>query len=209
MLYSDMFPATMAADREARLPGPALAVAAARYGTPVYVIDMAGAAAAAARLEAAFGRPWLRLFSPKANDLPAITSFLHGHGWPSRPAIELGRYLVGAGGWLVDTALEGRVWESTDSLGQHLLPAMHRGDLVAIGQAGAYGASFTSRYNGRPPVGEVLLWPDGSLQPCERPAISGASWPDPVRAPHVAARHLPQGACRTVGSPPATKESLP
>ena len=110
---------------------------------------------------------------------------------------------------LLDTALEGPVCESTDSFGQHLLPPMHRGDLVAIGQAGAYGASFTSRYNGRPPPGEVLLWPDGSLQPCERPAISGASWPDPVRAPHVAARHSPQGACRTVGSPPATKESLP
>lgn len=187
---------------------------------------------------------------------------------PRRPAIEPGRYLVGAAGWLVasvlharpsadgsqqvvldagmtefirpalygsrhsayalhaesppasgmqgsrgadlmDTALEGPVCESTDSFGRHLLPSMHRGDLVAIGQAGAYGASFTSRYNGRPPPGEVLLWPDGSLQPCERPAISGASWPDPVRAPHVAARHLPQGACRIVGSPPATKESLP
>lgn len=452
-------------------------MAAARFGTPVYVIDMAGVAAAAARLTAAFGRPWLRLYSLKANDLPAITSFLHSHGWgasvvsagewrhartggvanesvafeglgktdsqlelvvtetaagrplrwlavesaqeasvlaglarrtglghdgrppldllirlnpevtpetrpefavgartskfgasyqeilalarsgaltgpglrlrgihvhvgsdlagvqafctagvsaarllaalralgcgdpswldtidfgggfpvpaagapgpeafrdalvrvlheanldlPSRPAIEPGRYLVGAAGWLVasvlharpgtdgtqqvvldagmtefirpalygsrhsahalhaegrpapgmpgssraadllDTALEGPVCESTDSFGRHLLPPMHRGDLVAIGQAGAYGASFTSRYNGRPPPGEVLLWPDGSLQPCERPAISGASWPDPVRAPHVAARHLPQGARRIVGSPPATKESLP
>lgn len=466
-----MFSATMAADREARPPGPALVMAAARFGTPVYVIDMADVDAAAARLAAAFGRPWLRLYSLKANDLPAITSFLHRRGWwasvvsagewrharaggvanesvafeglgktdaqlelvvneaaagrplrwlaiesaqeatvlarlaqraglgrdgrppldlllrlnpevmpetrpefavgvrtskfgasyqeiltlaqsgvlagpglrlrgihvhvgsdltgaqafctagvsaarllaalralgpgdpswldtidfgggfplpaagalgpeafcdalvralhearlelPPRPAIEPGRYLVGAAGWLVasvlharpgadgtqqvvldagmtefirpalygsrhsahalsaeggpasgmqgsraadllGTALEGPVCESTDSFGQHLLPPMHRGDLVAIGQAGAYGASFTSRYNGRPPPGEVLLWPDGSLQPCERPAISGASWPDPVRAPHVAARHLPQGACRTVGSPPAT-----
>lgn len=471
-----MFPATMAADREARLPGPALATAATRFGTPVYVLDVAGVAAAAARLEAAFGRPWHRLYSLKANDLPAVASFLHSHDWgasvvsagewrharaggvanesvafeglgktdaqlelvvseaaagrplrwlaiesgqeaavlaglaqraglgrdgrppldlllrlnpevtpetrpefavgartskfgasyqeilalaqsgalagpglrlrgihvhvgsaltgvqafcaagvsaarllaalravhwsdpswldtidfgggfplpaagvpgpeafrdalvealheanlelPSRPAIEPGRYLVGAAGWLVasvlharpgahraqqvvldagmtefirpalygsrhsahalpaegrpahgaqgsratdllDTALEGPVCESTDSFGQHLLPPLHRGDLVAIGQAGAYGASFTSRYNGRPPPGEVLLWPDGSLQPCERPAIRGASWPDPVRAPHSAARHLPQDACRTVGSPPATKESLP
>lgn len=478
-----MFAATMAADREARLPSPALAAAAARFGTPVYVIDMAGVAAAAARLEAAFGRPWLRLYSLKANDLPAITSFLHSHGWaasvvsagewrharaggvanesvafeglgktdaqlelvvsetaagrplrwlaiesgqeaavlaglarraglgrngrpsldlllrlnpgvapetrpefavgaraskfgmsyqeilalarsgaltgpglrlrgihvhvgsdltevlafrsagvsavrllsalrdvhgsdaswldtvdfgggfplpaagtpgpeafrdglvraldeanlelPGRPAIEPGRYLVGAAGWLVasvlharpdaghaqqvvldagmtefirpalygsrhsahalraggpapgtpgstaavplgtaasgllDTALEGPVCESTDSFGRHLLPPLHRGNLIAIGQAGAYGASFTSRYNGRPPPAEVLLWPDGSLQPCERPALSGTSWPDPARAPHSAARHLPQDACRTVGSPPATKESLP
>jgi diaminopimelate decarboxylase len=467
MLYSGMFPVTMAADREAGLPGAALALAADRFGTPVYVIDMAGVAAAAARLEAVFGGPWLRLYSLKANDLPAITSFLHGHGWgasvvsagewrharaggvanesvafeglgktdtqlelvvsetaagrtlrwlaiesgqeaavlaglarraglgqdgrpaldlllrlnpqvapetrpefavgsraskfgmsyqeilalaqsralagpglrlrgihvhvgsdlagvqafcsagvsaarllsalrnvcgsdaswldtvdfgggfplpaagvpgpeafhdglalalhgaglelPYRPAIEPGRYLVGAAGWLVarvlharpgaghaqqvvldagmtefirpalygsrhsahalrpggpasgllETELEGPVCESTDSFGRHLLPSLHRGDLIAIGQAGAYGASFTSRYNGRPPPAEVLLWPDGSLQPCGRPALSGTSWPDPPRAPHSAARHLPQGACRTVGSPPATKESLP
>jgi hypothetical protein len=35
MLYSGMFPVTMAADREARPPGRALAAAAARLGTPV------------------------------------------------------------------------------------------------------------------------------------------------------------------------------
>jgi diaminopimelate decarboxylase len=479
-----MFPATMAADREARVPGAALASAAARFGTPLYVIDMAGIAAAASRLAAAFGRPWVRLYSLKANDLPAVAAFLHSHGWgasvvsagewrharaggvanesvafeglgktdaqlelvvnetaagralrwlaiesgqeaavlaglarraglgrdgrppadlllrlnpevapetraefavgaraskfgmsdreilalvrsgtlagpglrlrgihvhvgsdlagvdsfctagvsavrllsalrdacgcgalwldtvdfgggfplpapgvpgpaefhgalaralyeanlelPARPAIEPGRYLVGATGWLVasvlharpgtshaqqvvldagmtefirpalygsrhsahalraegrpapgthdsaaspgahdspagllDTALEGPVCETTDSFGQHPLPPLRRGDLVAIGQAGAYGASFTSRYNGRPPPGEVLLWPDGSLQPCERPALGGADWPGPALAAHRAARHLPRGPRRTVGSPPATKESLP
>jgi diaminopimelate decarboxylase len=447
-----MSPGTIAANREVRPPGPALSAAAARFGTPVYVTDMVDLAAAAARMEAAFGPPWHRLYSLKANDLPAITTFLHGRGWgasvvsagewrharaagvanqsvafeglgktdaqlelvvretaagrplrwlgiesgqeaavlarlaraaglgrggrapldvllrlnpevepetrpefavgaraskfgmsyqeilalarsgalagpglrlrgihvhvgsdlgdvrafcraglgavrlladlradrragpgagpraeadpdrdlawldtvdfgggfplpaekapapeefrdalvlalraagldlPPRPAIEPGRYLVGAAGWLVssvlharpgdspaqqvvldagmtefirpalygsrhaahalspgrapgllDTALEGPVCESTDSFGRHLLPPLSRGDLVAIGQTGAYGASFTSRYNGRPPPGEVLLWPDGSLQQCERPT----------------------------GSPPATKESLP
>jgi len=441
-----MSPGTIAANREVRPPGPALSAAAARFGTPVYVTDMVDVAAAAARMEAAFGPPWHRLYSLKANDLPAITTFLHGRGWgasvvsagewrharaagvanesvafeglgktdaqlelvvretaagrplrwlgiesgqeaavlarlaraaglgrdghppldvllrlnpevepetrpefavgaraskfgmsyreilalarsgalagpglrlrgihvhvgsdlgdvrafchagtgavrlladlraeterdgdlawldtvdfgggfplpaehapapgefrealllalheagldlPPRPAIEPGRYLVGAAGWLVssvlharpgsspaqqvvldagmtefirpalygsrhaahalsdgaktqddpaaagllDTALEGPVCESTDSFGRHLLPPLRRGDLVAIGQTGAYGASFTSRYNGRPPPGEVLLWPDGSLQQCERPT----------------------------GSPPATKESL-
>jgi diaminopimelate decarboxylase len=441
-----MSPGTIAANREVRPPGPALSAAAARFGTPVYVTDMVDVAAAAARMEAAFGPPWHRLYSLKANDLPAITTFLHGRGWgasvvsagewrharaagvanesvafeglgktdaqlelvvretaagrplrwlgiesgqeaavlarlaraaglgrggrppldvllrlnpgvepetrpefavgaraskfgmshreilalarsgalagpglrlrgihvhvgsdlgdvrafcragtgavrlladlragagragdlawldtvdfgggfplpaekapapgefrealalavheagldlPPRAAIEPGRYLVGAAGWLVssvlharpgsspaqqvvldagmtefirpalygsrhaahalspgltgqddpaaarllDTALEGPVCESTDSFGRHLLPPLHRGDLVAIGQTGAYGASFTSRYNGRPPPGEVLLWPDGSLQQCERPT----------------------------GSPPATKESL-
>ena len=442
---------TIAANREVRPPGPALSAAAARFGTPVYVTDMAVVAAAAAAMEAAFAPPWHRLYSLKANDLPAITTFLHERGWgasvvsagewrharaagvanesvafeglgktdaqlelvvresaagrplrwlgiesgqeaavlarlaraaglghggrppvdvllrlnpevepetrpqfavgareskfgmsyreilalarsealagpglrlrgihvhvgsdlgdvrafcragvaavrlladlraerqaqrqaqrraepgrdsdlasldtvdfgggfplpaenapapgefaealvlalreagldlPPRSAVEPGRYLVGAAGWLVssvlharpgsspaqqvvldagmtefirpalygsrhaahalspggaallDTALEGPVCESTDSFGRHLLPPLRRGDLVAIGQTGAYGASFTSRYNGRPPPGEVLLWADGSLQQCERPT----------------------------GSPPATKESLP
>src|ERR1051326_2506317 len=91
MLYSGMFPATTAADREARLPSAALAAAAARFGTPLYVVDMAGVAAAAARLETAFGRPWVRLYSLKANDLPAVASFLHSHGW--------GASVVSAGEW--------------------------------------------------------------------------------------------------------------
>jgi diaminopimelate decarboxylase len=70
---------TIAANREVRPPGPALAAAAARFGTPVYVTDMADVAAAAARLEAAFAPPCL--YSLKANDLPAITAYLHGRRW--------------------------------------------------------------------------------------------------------------------------------
>lgn len=434
-----MLQGTRPANREIQPPVQALFEAAARFGTPVYVIGVAEVAAAAARLEAAFDRPWLRLYSLKANDLPAITSFLHGRGWgasvvsagewrhaqtagvpnelvafeglgktdvqlelavteaaagrplrwlaiesvqeasvlarlanaaglgrggrppldillrlnpevapetvpgfavgapaskfgmtseeilaiaaggmlagpglrlrgihvhvgsdltgvrafcdagvrasrllaalrtvresdrslldtidfgggfplpadgapgpeafrgallgalhdaglelPPRPAIEPGRYLVGAAGWLVarvlharagggrsqqvvldagmtefirpalygsrhpahalpakapvgqagrghwtatgllDTDLEGPVCESTDSFGRHVLPLLDRGDLVAIGQAGAYGASFTSRYNGRPAPAEIVLHLDGTLQPCERPLI--------------------------------------
>ncbi|HZC41580.1 MAG TPA: hypothetical protein VE343_12965 [Streptosporangiaceae bacterium] len=77
--------------REAHAPGPALAAAAARFGTPAYLMDLATVAAAAARLEAAFGAPWLRLYSLKANDLPAITSFLHGRGW--------GASVVSTGEW--------------------------------------------------------------------------------------------------------------
>jgi diaminopimelate decarboxylase len=69
------------------------------------------------------------------------------------------------------TSLEGPLCESTDSLGTHRLPPLHRGDLVAIQDAGAYAASFTSRYNGRPQPAEVLLWPDGSLQRCDRPPL--------------------------------------
>ena len=67
-----------------------------------------------------------------------------------------------AGGLLL-TAVEGPVCESTDSFGQHLLPPLVRGDLLAIRDTGAYGASLGSTYNGRPRAPQVLLEPDGSL----------------------------------------------
>ncbi len=88
-------------------------------------------------------------------------------------------HAIGPGGWPEDawraTAVEGPVCESTDSFGLHLLPPLSRGDLVAIEHAGAYAASFTSRYNGRPQPTELLLWPDGSLQRCHRPDIATAT----------------------------------
>jgi diaminopimelate decarboxylase len=143
-----------------------------------------------------------------------------GLSLPPRPAIEPGRYLVGGAGWLVSrvlhvrrppessaeksrvildagmtelmrpalygsvhrvhalwpgnrtlrpTAVDGPVCEITDSFGTHELPPLARGDLVAIEQAGAYAASLTSRYNGRPHPAEALLWPGGELNLCERP----------------------------------------
>ena len=55
------------------------------------------------------------------------------------------------------TRVEGPICESTDSLGIHDLPALRRGDLVAIADAGAYAASQSSRYNGRPPAPTVLV----------------------------------------------------
>lgn len=61
------------------------------------------------------------------------------------------------------TLVEGPVCESTDHLGEHLLPPLVRGDVVAIGDAGAYAASFSSTYNGRPRPAQVLLEPDGRL----------------------------------------------
>jgi diaminopimelate decarboxylase len=109
---------------------------------------------------------------------------------------------------LLDTDLEGPVCESTDSFGRHVLPPLDRGDLVAIEQAGAYGASFTSRYNGRPAPAEVLLWLDGSLQPCERPSLTPVTL-TPARARDSAARPGRPEGCHTVGSATVTKESLP
>jgi diaminopimelate decarboxylase len=144
-----------------------------------------------------------------------------GLALPARRAVEPGRYLVGAAGWLVSrvlhsraradydqqvvldagmtelirpalygarhpivaltslgqmietdeppamtgpTRVEGPICESTDALGIHDLPALRRGDLVAISDAGAYGASLGSTYNGRPLAAQVLLEPDGRLR---------------------------------------------
>jgi diaminopimelate decarboxylase len=59
--------------------------------------------------------------------------------------------------------VEGPICESTDHLGEHRLPPMRRGDLVAIRDAGAYSASLASTYNGRPRPPQVVLERDGSL----------------------------------------------
>jgi diaminopimelate decarboxylase len=59
--------------------------------------------------------------------------------------------------------VDGPICESTDALGEHLLPPLRRGDLVAIADAGAYAASMRSAYNGRPRPAEVIVEADGAL----------------------------------------------
>jgi diaminopimelate decarboxylase len=59
--------------------------------------------------------------------------------------------------------VEGPICESTDTLGTHDLPPLRRGDLVAIADAGAYAASLSSTYNGRPRPPQILLRDDGTL----------------------------------------------
>ena len=59
--------------------------------------------------------------------------------------------------------VDGPVCESTDTLGTHDLPPLRRGDLVAIADAGAYAASMSMTYNGRPAAPQVLLEVDGRL----------------------------------------------
>lgn len=61
------------------------------------------------------------------------------------------------------TRVDGPICESTDAFGLHPLPALRRGDLVAIRDAGAYGSSQRSAYNGRPSPPQVILEPDGRL----------------------------------------------
>jgi diaminopimelate decarboxylase len=84
------------------------------------------------------------------HDIDALTSL----GRPFDPG-------SGAGLELAD--VEGPICESTDRLGEHRLPALRRGDLVAIRDAGAYAASLGSTYNGRPRPPQVIAESDGTL----------------------------------------------
>jgi diaminopimelate decarboxylase len=60
-------------------------------------------------------------------------------------------------------AVHGPICESTDALGEHDLPPLRRGDLVAIRDAGAYAASLSSTYNGRPRPPQIVLTTAGRL----------------------------------------------
>ncbi len=55
--------------------------AASRYGTPCYLYDLARLDADAARIRTAFPDPWLRLYSLKANGLPALIDRLPAAGY--------------------------------------------------------------------------------------------------------------------------------
>jgi diaminopimelate decarboxylase len=63
-----------------------------------------------------------------------------------------------------EAAVHGPVCESTDALGEHRLPPLRRGDLVAIATAGAYATSMASTYNGRPRPPQILLDRGGALR---------------------------------------------
>ena len=60
-----------------------------------------------------------------------------------------------------EALVDGAICESTDRFGLALLPPLERGDLVAIGLAGAYASAMFSTYNGRPRPPEVLIEPGG------------------------------------------------
>ena len=78
----------------------------------------------------------------------------------------LGQAVAGRGapaGTVSAARVDGPVCEGTDTLGRHDLPALRRGDLVAIAETGAYGASMASTYNGRPAAPQVLLEESGRL----------------------------------------------
>ncbi len=70
-------------------------------------------------------------------------------------------------------AVHGPICESTDELGEHRLPPLRRGDLVAIRDAGAYAASQSSTYNGRPRPPQVTRTLDGGLVLARRRGSAG------------------------------------
>jgi diaminopimelate decarboxylase len=78
------------------VPADALRRAARRFGTPAYVTAVSDLAAAAAELAAAFPDPWLRAFSVKANDVPAVVARLARLG--------LDANVVSRGEWAAATA---------------------------------------------------------------------------------------------------------
>lgn len=92
-----------------------------------------------------------------------IRPALYGARHPVLALTSLGRAVGAAPGSPAGSAafeptrVEGPICESTDSLGIHDLPPLRRGDLVAIADAGAYAASQSSSYNGRPRPAQVLL----------------------------------------------------
>ena len=92
-----------------------------------------------------------------------IRPALYGARHPVLALTSLGRSLDDVAAGQDPTRVEGPICESTDSLGVHELPELRRGDLVAIADAGAYAASQSSTYNGRPRPPQVLLQPDGVL----------------------------------------------
>lgn len=93
-----------------------------------------------------------------------IRPALYGAEHPIQALTSLGRpvdaVITGDGVTRLDASLptvrvDGPICESTDRLGTARLPPLQRGDLVAIGVAGAYGSSMASTYNGRPRPPEV------------------------------------------------------
>jgi diaminopimelate decarboxylase len=92
-----------------------------------------------------------------------IRPALYGAEHPLVALTSLGRPVV-PGSPLAPARVDGPVCESTDTLGRTGLPPLRRGDLVAIGETGAYAASMASTYNGRPAAPQVLLERDGTLR---------------------------------------------
>ena len=74
-------------------PAGALRGAATRHGTPLYVTDLAALDRAAMAVRDAFPYPWVRQYSLKANDVPAIVAEVTSRGF--------GANVVSRGEWSI------------------------------------------------------------------------------------------------------------
>jgi diaminopimelate decarboxylase len=97
-----------------------------------------------------------------------IRPALYGAAHPMTAVTSLGRPVSGPHEATM-VRLDGPVCESTDTLGDAAMPELARDDIVAIGMAGAYGASMASTYNGRPLPAEVA-WDGERLELLRRGA---------------------------------------
>lgn len=80
----------------------------------------------------------------------------------------------------VKASVVGPICENADYLGREVhLPQVQRGDLLAVLDVGAYGASMASQYNSRPRAPEVLLL-DGVAWLVRRREPLGALWEEEV-----------------------------
>jgi diaminopimelate decarboxylase len=94
------------------------------------------------------------------HEIEALTSL--GRPLDARPRSRRGTTRIAEPG-LEPARVVGPICESTDHLGEHLLPPLRRGDLVVVHDAGAYGASLASAYNGRARPPQLLARADGGL----------------------------------------------
>lgn len=79
--------------------------------------------------------------------------------WPLRQTDSDGR----------PTEIAGPICESTDFLSHgQSLPALERGDLLAVLDTGAYGMTMASHYNTHPRPAEVWVTEDGSIEVIRR-----------------------------------------
>jgi diaminopimelate decarboxylase len=98
-----------------------------------------------------------------------IRPALYGAEHPMFALTSLGEPVDGAADSATVVQVHGPICESTDRLGAASLPPLQRGDMVAIGVAGAYASSMFSSYNGRPRPPEIG-WDSGFLVRLDDPA---------------------------------------
>ncbi|NHN58005.1 MULTISPECIES: diaminopimelate decarboxylase [Halorussus] len=78
-----------------------------------------------------------------------------------------------------EVTVAGPVCESADTFGDHELPAPERGDLLAVGNAGAYGYEMASQYNSRPRPASVVLDGDHARVARRRETIADVTAVEP------------------------------